>query len=55
MVSRTLTGAFGTCGARTLLVEAYRATPWVADSALTHPHSTSHGVQQQIITYRRFP
>ena len=29
--------------------------PWIADSALTHPQSTSHGVQQSIITCRRFP
>ena len=27
MLSRTRTGTFGTCGARTLLGEAYRATP----------------------------
>ena len=27
MLSRTHTGTFGTCGARTLLDEAYRATP----------------------------
>ena len=27
MISRTHTGTFGTCGARTLLGEAYRATP----------------------------
>ena len=27
MLSRTHTGIFGTCGARTLLGEAYRATP----------------------------
>ena len=28
MLSRTHTGTFGTCGARTLLGEAYRAIPW---------------------------
>ena len=27
MLSRTHTGSFGACGARTLLGEAYRATP----------------------------
>ena len=27
MLARTHTGTFGTCGARTLLGEAYRATP----------------------------
>ena len=29
--------------------------PWVADSALIHSHSTSHDVEQMIITYRRLP
>ena len=28
MLSRTHTGTFGTCGARTLLGEAYRAIRW---------------------------
>ena len=28
MLSRTHTGTFGTCGTRTLLGEAYRATPF---------------------------
>ena len=56
MFSRTHTRTFATCGARTLLREASRATPLGGGLGyITHPHSISHGAQQQIITYRRFP
>ena len=36
MLSRTHTGTFGTCGARTLLDEAYRATP-LGGGLSSHP------------------
>ena len=36
MLSRTRTGTFGTCGARTLLGEAYRATP-LGGGLRSHP------------------
>ena len=57
MLSRTHTGTFGTCGARTLLGEAYHATPLgggLGSHSLTLelPRCTA---QQRVITCRRFP
>ena len=51
MLSPTHTGTFITCGVWTLLGEAHSAPPWVTDSALTQSRSTSHAIQEQIITY----